>query len=188
MIIPMSRTQPVEHGRWLALVANLPAEDPVSRMSMLRTLESLGAAVMREGVYLLPDTPASRNGLAHLAEYVGKISGSAQVLQVMPVSDAQQAAFRGLFDRSERYAALIKVIESMKVGFGIADPRVGLQERHHRQQRGRQRDQPQRHLHRQHREPERGRIPRRGRGARRRQSDSGGHAGPGPRRSRIPWS
>jgi hypothetical protein len=122
MIIPMSRTQPVEQGRWLALVASLPAEDPVSRMSMLRTLESLGAAVMREGVYLLPDTPASRNGLEHLAEYVGKVSGSAQVLQVLPVSEAQQSAFRGLFDRSERYAALIKIVESMKVGFGIADP------------------------------------------------------------------
>lgn len=91
-------------------------------MRMLRTLESLGAAVMREGAYLLPDTAASRNGLEHLSEYIVKGSGSAQVLQVAPLSEAQQAAFRSLFDRSARYAELVKVVDSLKVGFGIADP------------------------------------------------------------------
>jgi hypothetical protein len=109
-------------SRWLLLVASLPTEDPAARMRMLRTLESLGAAVMREGDYLLPDTPACRQGLAALAEYIVKGAGSAQVLQVTPVNAAQQAAFRALFDRSARYAELIKVVESLKVGFGIADP------------------------------------------------------------------
>jgi hypothetical protein len=119
----MSKTPaPAEQGRWLVMVASLPVEDPAARMRMLRTLESLGAAVMREGAYLLPDTPASRRGLEALAEYIGKGAGSAQVLQVTPISDAQQAAFRALFDRSARYAELVKVVESLKVGFGIADP------------------------------------------------------------------
>ena len=52
-------------NRWLALIASLPTEDPAARMRMLRTLESLGAAVMREGAYLLPDTAACRQGLEH---------------------------------------------------------------------------------------------------------------------------
>ena len=112
---------PVEPG-WLLLVASLPLEDPAARMRMLRTLESLGAAVMREGAYLLPDTAASRQGLAHLAQYIARGEGSAQVLQVAPVSEAQQQAFRSLFDRSARYAELVKIVESLKIGFGIADP------------------------------------------------------------------
>ena len=41
---------------------------------------------------------------------------------MLPVSAAQQAYFRGLFDRSARYSELIKVVESLKIGFGIADP------------------------------------------------------------------
>src|SRR3990172_2632283 len=77
---------------------------------------------MREGVYLLPDTAAYRQGLEHLAEYIVKGAGTAQVLQVLPLSDAQQKVFRGLFDRSARYAELIKVVESMRVGFGISEP------------------------------------------------------------------
>jgi hypothetical protein len=122
IINPMSKTPPAETGRWLALIASLPTEDPAARMRMLRTLESLGAAVMREGAYLLPDTAACRQGLEHLAEYIAKGAGSAQVLQVVPLSEAQQKAFRALFDRTSRYTELIKVVNSLKVGFGIAEP------------------------------------------------------------------
>jgi hypothetical protein len=104
------------------LIASLPVDDPASRMRVLRTLESLGAAVMREGAYLLPDSPASRQGLAHLSEYIAKGAGSAQVLQAVPVSDAQHKGFQDLFDRSSRYAELVKNVESLKVGYGIADP------------------------------------------------------------------
>jgi hypothetical protein len=111
-----------ENDRWLVLIASLPTEDPAARMRMLRTLESLGAAVMREGAYLLPDTSASRQGLDALAEYIAKGAGHAQVLQVAPLTETQAEAFRGLFDRSARYDELIKVVDSLKVGFGIADP------------------------------------------------------------------
>ena len=55
-------------SRWLVTVTQLPTEDPAGRMRMLRTLESLGAAVMREGVYVLPDTPANRHALERLAQ------------------------------------------------------------------------------------------------------------------------
>jgi len=118
----MSKPPPAELGRWLVLIASLPTEDPAARMRMLRTLESLGAAVMREGAYLLPDTAGSRQGLEHLAEYIAKGAGVAQMVQVVPLTEAQQAAFRGLFDRSSRYTELIKNVESLKIGFGIADP------------------------------------------------------------------
>jgi len=118
----MSKAFPAAEGRWLALVATLPIEDPAARMRMLRTLESLGAAVMREGAYLLPDTAACRQGLERLAEYIVKNGGSAQVLQVSATSETQQQLFCRLFDRSARYSELGKVVESLRVGFGIADP------------------------------------------------------------------
>lgn len=119
---PMSKTPPAEPGRWLVLIASLPTEDPAARMRMLRTLESLGAAVMREGAYLLPDTAGSRQGIDHLADYIAKGAGTAQVLQVEPISEVQQKAFRSLFDRTSRYTELVKNVESLKVGYGIADP------------------------------------------------------------------
>ena len=107
---------------WLLTIAQLPTEDPASRMRVLRTLESLGAAVMREGVFLLPDSAANRQSLDTLTEYIVKLGGSANVLMVSAVSTAQQAAFTRLFDRSARYENLIKTVEALRVGFGHSDP------------------------------------------------------------------
>ena len=114
-------TTPEAEG-WLCLVANLPIEDPGARMRTLRTLESLGAAIIRDGVFLLPETPANRQAVDGLAEYVHKNSGYAYVMLVTPLDSAQQETFRHLFDRTARYDDLIRTIESLKVGFGVADP------------------------------------------------------------------
>jgi hypothetical protein len=118
---PLPSERPPLPG-WLLTVAHLPTEDPASRMRVLRTLESLGAAVMREGVYLLPDTAANRQSLESLADYVGKIGGSASLMQVRAASPVQQLAFTRLFDRSERYENLIKTVEALRIGFGRSDP------------------------------------------------------------------
>lgn len=109
-------------GRWLLLVAQLPTEDPAGRMRVLRTLEALGAGVLREGAYLLPDSPANRQALESLADYVARGAGGAHVLQVSAASPAQQKFFTWLFDRSERYAELVKNVQGLRLGFGQADP------------------------------------------------------------------
>ena len=108
--------------RWLVTIAQLQIEDPASRMRVLRTLESLGAAVMREGAYLLPDSADNRRSLDALGEYATKSGGSVHVLHVSATSQAQGEAFRRLFDRSARYEDLIKTVESLRVGFGQSDP------------------------------------------------------------------
>ena len=59
----MDKSVPEARDTWLVTVAQLPTEDPAARMRVLRTLESLGAAVIREGAYLLPDTPENRRAL-----------------------------------------------------------------------------------------------------------------------------
>src|SRR2546425_5542258 len=108
--------------KWLVTVAQLPTEDPAGRMRVLRTLESVGAAVLREGVYVLPDTAANRQSLDALADYIARAAGSAHVLQVSPSSPAQDEAFKRLFDRSARYDNLVKNVEGLRLGFGHSDP------------------------------------------------------------------
>lgn len=113
---------PAADARWLLFVAVLPVDDAAGRMRVLRTLETMGCAVLREGVYLLPETPENRQGLQRLADYTAKIEGVAHLLEVASGSGAQSKQFRGLFDRSARYRELIKTIESLRAGFGVADP------------------------------------------------------------------
>jgi hypothetical protein len=109
-------------ANWLVTVMQMPVEDPAARMRVLRTLESLGAAVVREGVYLLPDTPPNRQSLEALGEYVARCAGQAHLLRVGASSDAQHEAFKRMFDRSARYEELVKTVESLRVGFGQSDP------------------------------------------------------------------
>jgi hypothetical protein len=112
---------PPAGSRWLVTVTRLPTEDPAARMRMLRTLESLGTAVLREGVYVLPDTADNRRALERLARYVAQNAGVASVLRVEASDDAQQEQLKRLFDRSARYDSLTKTIESLRVGFGVSD-------------------------------------------------------------------
>jgi len=91
-------------------------------MRVLRTLESMGCAVLREGVYLLPDNPVNRQGLERLAEHMGRINASAYVLHVTHFDARQEKVFRGLFDRTGKYRELSKAIEGLRAGFGVSDP------------------------------------------------------------------
>lgn len=97
-------------------------DDPASRMRVLRTLEAMGCALLREGVYLLPDAPANRLGLARLSEHTLRINGSAHVLRVASADAEQERSFKALFDRAAKYEELIKIIEGLRAGFGISEP------------------------------------------------------------------
>ncbi len=109
-------------AKWLAFVASLPTDDPAARMRILRTLESLGCAVVRDGVYLLPDTAENRSGLSRLREHLTRIQGSATLLAVTAIDSEQAQVFQNLFDRTGKYESLILTIEGLKAGFGISDP------------------------------------------------------------------
>lgn len=105
---------------WLVLVATLP-EEANSRMRILRTLESLGCAILGEGVYVLPNTIAARQGLPRLGEHVSANGGTHHLLHVL-ADNAQNKVFTSLFDRTARYVDLIKTVESLSAGFGVSDP------------------------------------------------------------------
>ncbi|MFN0163412.1 MAG: chromate resistance protein ChrB domain-containing protein [Burkholderiales bacterium] len=107
-------------SRWLVLVTQLP-EEAGARMRILRTLESLGCGVLGDGVFLLPDTVASRQGLPRLGEHIDASGGSHHILNVVAERD-QTLAFAAKFDRTARYVELIKNIESLAAGFGVSDP------------------------------------------------------------------
>jgi hypothetical protein len=108
--------------RWLALVLTLPVNDVAGRMKILRTLETLGAGVLRDGVYLLPDSRDNRRGFERLAEQVTRMEGSAEVLATETTDAEQTRRLRLLFDRAARYTELIKTLDGMQVAYGVSDP------------------------------------------------------------------
>lgn len=96
---------------WISLVIGLPTANATARMRAWRALKSCGAAVLRDGVYLLPDTPECRAALSEVERDILSINGTAYLL---PVLDPQGARFISLFDRDEDYAALRAEIDTCR--------------------------------------------------------------------------
>jgi hypothetical protein len=89
--------------QWLILVMSLPTENATVRMRAWRALRAAGAAVLRDGVYLLPERDDCRSTLEAIAEDVQAGDGSAHLMRAEP----NGADFAALFDRSDDYAALL---------------------------------------------------------------------------------
>lgn len=88
---------------WLCLVMALPTSNAAERMRAWRTLKAAGSAVLRDGVYLLPDRPSCREILAAVERDILDSDGYACVL---PVCDPSGERFIPLFSRAEEYSRL----------------------------------------------------------------------------------
>ncbi|EEG09675.1 chromate resistance protein ChrB domain-containing protein [Pseudogulbenkiania ferrooxidans] len=88
---------------WLALVTSVSGQNGTLRVRLWRQMKAIGAAALRDGVYLLPARPELRQALANLRDELLAADGMAHVLQVVEDSPATQAEWQALFDRSEAY-------------------------------------------------------------------------------------
>lgn len=95
---------------WLCLIMALPTASSTARMRAWRALKSAGAAVLRDGAYLLPDRPSCREAMEAVEQDILANEGTAYVL---PVADGER--FIPLFDRSEDYASLRNEIEAQRL-------------------------------------------------------------------------
>jgi hypothetical protein len=105
---------------WIALVTTLPSRNTAARMRLWRALKVLGAATLRDGVYLLPAREAAGEALRALADEVRGADGSAEVLRIA-ADGAQAESFRRLFDRGDDYARLM---EAIGAAVAVADPKA----------------------------------------------------------------
>ncbi len=93
--------------QWLLLILSLPTENATVRMRAWRALRGAGAAVLRDGVYLLPARDECRLTLQAIADDVQTGGGTTHLLFAEEPAGAGFAAF---FDRSTDYAALLDEI------------------------------------------------------------------------------
>lgn len=96
---------------WLLLIISLPTQNATVRMRAWRALKAGGAAVLRDGVYVLPETALCRSTLEVIGADVRDGGGTAHVLCSVELGNTE---FRGLFDRSDDYAALLAQIDTAR--------------------------------------------------------------------------
>lgn len=94
---------------WYLLIVTLPTDATALRMRLWRNLKTLGAAVLRDGVYLLPNHAPHLETLHTLVDEVNAVpEGSAFQLDV---TGGTTERFAALFDRSDQYRTLLHDIQ-----------------------------------------------------------------------------
>ena len=101
---------------WQLLVISLPSNRATPRMRVWRALKGLGAAVLRDGVYLLPHSLSAHAAFTQQAQEVVRSGGTAQVLRVDVPEAEQDRQFRALFDRGGDYARILQNARKLKSG------------------------------------------------------------------------
>jgi hypothetical protein len=97
----------IKRPRWLLLITNLPGQNQTLRMRIWRGLKAAGAALMRDGVYVLPETPDSQRIFEEHAGEIRAVAGSVHILHFGADSTEQQNALIALFDRTADYQEFI---------------------------------------------------------------------------------
>jgi hypothetical protein len=108
-----------EKTAWFLFLMSQPGKSTTPRIRLWRLLKSLGAAVLRDGVYLFPQRESLRQALEEQVQGVQALGGAASLLAVEPLTDTD-VQFRALFDRSEEYAALLAAIAQLRSSVSAA--------------------------------------------------------------------
>jgi len=96
---------------WLALILSIPTENATERMRVWRALKTSGAAVLRDGVYLLPETQACRATFERVSADIKTAGGTTHLLRV---EHAEGTELTRLFARDEDYALLLNEIAAIR--------------------------------------------------------------------------
>jgi len=89
--------------KYLLLILSLPTESAATRMRVWRAFKACGAAVLRDGVYVLPQLPQHEEIFSSIAADLRQNGGTAHVLP----TETDGEEFRALFDRGTEFGALL---------------------------------------------------------------------------------
>jgi len=106
---------------WVLLIVSLPTSAATARMRFWRGIKALGAAALRDGVYLLPDLAGLHEPLRALSTDAIQEDGKVWTLSVHATAPEQDAEYRALFDRTAEYADWMKEVSSARATLADAD-------------------------------------------------------------------
>lgn len=120
--VPGATPEPAPAARrWLLFVHQLPATPTNLRVRTWRRLQQIGAQPVKQGVYVLPDTPGAREDFEWLKTEVRSVGGDASVFAADSVDTWADAAIVDAFRQASQdaYQALAgELARELKRGAG----------------------------------------------------------------------
>src|SRR5215831_575116 len=97
---------------WVLLVYKIPREPTASRSQIWRKLKRLGALLLHDAVWVLPDTPWTREQFQWLAVEIGELDGEAHLWESHLLLSGQAGALVQQF-QARVDAAYQKILEEL---------------------------------------------------------------------------
>lgn len=121
---------------WVLLITTMRGRNGGLRLRLWRQLKAVGAEALRDGVYLLPDSPARRAVLEQLRDQLVAAAGAAYVVPVPEQETGIESTWRALFDRAAQYRHWSQAVQALL----DAPPATESDARRQLRQRGRELD------------------------------------------------
>jgi hypothetical protein len=116
---PPGRSKTSPH-RWLLLLYKVKPKPSAGRVYVWRKLKRLGAVLLHDAVWVLPDTPRTREHFQWLAAEIVELGGEALVWESQLAPGSSEAALVQLFVEplETAYAALLKELRQKDPDYG----------------------------------------------------------------------
>jgi hypothetical protein len=102
------------HG-WLMIIYRVPSTPSTSRVMVWKRVKELGAYLLQQSVYILPNLPKVREAVNQLKEQIHHLGGEGKVIEVASLGEEQEKQVIAGFNsnREEEYAEVVKACNEL---------------------------------------------------------------------------
>jgi DNA-binding transcriptional regulator PaaX len=96
---------------WLMIIYHVPSTPSTSRVTIWKRIKELGAFLLQQSVYILPNLPSVKATVNQLKEQVIHLGGECKVIEIASLGEEQEKEVIAGFNsnREEEYSEVIKV-------------------------------------------------------------------------------
>jgi hypothetical protein len=102
------------HG-WLMIIYRVPTTPSTSRVTVWKKVRELGAYLLQQSVYVLPNTPEVKESVGRLKELTVHFGGECKVIEIASLGEEQEKEVIAGFNknREEEYTEVVKACEEL---------------------------------------------------------------------------
>lgn len=100
---------------WLLLLYKIPPKPTARRVYIWRKLKRLGAVLLHDAVWVLPDTPRTREQFQWLAAEIGELKGDALFWQAQLIQGEEETLVTQFSEQTDAvYRAILKSLSKTR--------------------------------------------------------------------------
>jgi hypothetical protein len=100
---------------WLMIIYRLPSTPSTSRVTVWKRIKELGAYLLQQSVYILPNLPQVREAVNQLKEQIHHLGGESKTIEIASLGEEQEKEAIAGFNsnREEEYIEVVKACNEL---------------------------------------------------------------------------